>query len=134
MKFYNKNYSNGRAVQMEYKGCLYDSILELKFVLLIEDRCSWIREPVAIHYNPLTLKATNYLAENTKKYIPDFLERKWKENTGHLIEIKPKILIETEEVETKKQVAEDYISNKDVDWNLKMMLTLYLNHLLNMNQ
>jgi uncharacterized protein len=116
MKLYNKKDNYSKTVQIEYKGCFYHSILELKFVLLIEDKCSWIREPVAIHYNPLTLKATNYISENTKKYIPDFLVRKWKENTGHLIEIKPKFLIETEKVKIKKQVAEDYINNKNVDW------------------
>lgn len=52
------------AVKIQYKGCLYHSLLELKFIILIEDKCSWIREPIAVHYNPDTLKVTNYLNEN----------------------------------------------------------------------
>jgi hypothetical protein len=49
------------SIKIQYKGCLYHSLLELKFVLLIENKCSWIREPVAIHYNQDSLEVTNYV-------------------------------------------------------------------------
>lgn len=121
MNFTNKAYANHRLVQIQYKGCFFHSLLELKFVLLIEDKCSWIREPMAIHYNHDTLKVTNYLTENTKKYIPDFLVRKWEENTGHLIEVKPQSLIETEKVKNSRIIAEDYINNIIADWTFTIV-------------
>jgi uncharacterized protein YifE (UPF0438 family) len=109
------------SIKIQYKGCLYHSLLELKFVLLIEDKCSWIREPVAIHYDPETLEVTNYINENTKKYTPDFLVRKWHNNTGHLIEIKPKKFLDSELMHIRKVVTENYLKKKNVDWKYKIL-------------
>lgn len=115
MKTTNKKKRFG-SVKIQYKGCLYHSLLELKFVLLIEDKCSWIREPIAIFYNPDNLEVTQYINENTRKYIPDFLVRKWKENTAHLIEIKPKQYMNSEQMQIRKEIANKYLDKKDVDW------------------
>ena len=92
------------SINVQYKGCFYHSLLELKFILLIENKCSWIREPVAIHYNPYTLEVTNYINEKTRKYIPDFLVRKWNDNTGYLIEIKPQEFLDSEEMQLRDKI------------------------------
>lgn len=112
---------NKSSIQIQYKGCFYHSLLELKFVLLIEDRCSWIREPIAIHYNPDTLEIANYINENTKKHIPDFLVRKWIDNSAFLIEIKPKFFLESEQMRIRKTVINNYLKNKDLDWKYKVI-------------
>lgn len=113
--------SHKSSINIQYKGCFYHSILELKFILLIEDKCSWIREPVAIHYDPNTLEVTNYINEKTKKYIPDFLVRKWKENTAHLIEIKPTRFLDLEQMRIRRIVTENYLKQKNVDWQFKVI-------------
>ncbi len=109
------------AIKIQYKGCLYHSLLELKFIILIENKCSWIREPVAIHYDPETLKVTNYLNENTRKYVPDFLVRKWSDNTGYLIEIKPQKFLDSEKMFLRNTITKEYLANKNVDWKFKVI-------------
>lgn len=103
-------------MKVQYKGVLYDSLLELRFVLIIEDKCSWIREPKTIFYDPNTLKSTNYLKENTRKYTPDFLVRKWKDNSAHIIELKPVEFKNSEQMQIRKQVIENYINENNLDW------------------
>lgn len=109
------------SINIQYKGCFYHSLLELKFILLIENKCSWIREPVAIHYNPNTLEVTNYLNEKTRKYVPDFLVRKWSDNTGYLIEIKPQEFLDSEEMQIRNKITKDYLGIKNVDWKFKVI-------------
>lgn len=109
------------SINVQYKGCFYHSLLELKFILLIENKCSWIREPVAIHYNPDTLEVTNYINEKTRKYIPDFLVRKWNDNTGYLIEIKPQEFLDSEEMQLRNKITKDYLMIKNVDWKFKVL-------------
>lgn len=117
----NNYKSHKSSINIQYKGCFYHSILELKFILLIEDRCSWIREPVAIHYDPNTFEVTNYINEKTKKYIPDFLVRKWRDNTAYLIEIKPRRFLDSEQMRIRKIVTENYLKQKNVDWRYKIL-------------
>ncbi len=109
------------SVNLEYRGCFFHSLLELKFVLLIEDKCCWIREPFAIFYNPETLEVTNYITEKTEKYIPDFLVRKWSDNSAHLIEIKPKSFLLSKKMTIRKTVVENYLRIRNVDWKYKII-------------
>jgi hypothetical protein len=88
---------------------------------MIEDKCCWIREPLSIFYNPEDLKITNYLNEKTKKYTPDFLVRKCKDNSAYLIEIKPKSFVNTEQMQIRKRVIENYLTIKKADWKYKII-------------
>ena len=84
------------------------------------NKCSWIREPVAIHYNPDTLRLLIILTK-TRKYIPDFLVRKWNDNTGYLIEIKPQEFLDSEEMQLRNKITKDYLMIKNVDWKFKVL-------------
>jgi hypothetical protein len=42
-------------------------------------------------------------------------------NTAYLIELKPKQFLETEEMSIRKNVAENYLANKNVDWKFKIL-------------
>jgi len=110
-----------RAIIIEYKGVQFDSLLELKFVLLIENRCSWIKEPKTIFYDPVTLNPLTYLKENTKKYTPDFLVRKWTDNSAHLIELKPKMFLDSDQMKIRNQVVMNYITDNNLDWKYKVL-------------
>jgi len=109
------------SINIQYKGCFFHSLLELKFILMIEDRCSWIREPLSIYYKPDNLEITNYITENTKKYTPDFLVRKYKDNTAYLIEIKPKSFLNSEQMKNRKLLADKYLKAINADWNYKII-------------
>ncbi|TRX59065.1 hypothetical protein FNH22_11090 [Fulvivirga sp. M361] len=108
------------AKPVEYNGILFDSTLELKFALLIEDLCEYIYHPLTIWYdkNDLT-KFDKQVCPH--KYEPDFLVRKLKSNTAHLIEIKPTRFLEDELILAKRTVAENYIKRKGYDWSFRVM-------------
>ena len=105
----------------QYQGCSYDSLLELKFIILIEDKCSWMREPIEIYYNIDTLENTNYLNDRTTKYVPDFLVRKWSGHTGHLIEIKPKKNLYSKQMKIRKIVVANYLKTRKYDWKYTIL-------------
>lgn len=109
------------SLPIQYKGCLFDSLLELRFVLLIEDSCCWIREPDKIFYDPQTLTSTNHLQDSYCTYKPDFLVRKKKDNSAYLIEIKPKKLAWSKQSIKRTKVANHYIQRRDLDWKFKIV-------------
>lgn len=110
-----------RAIRLEYKGVQFDSLLELRFILIIEDKCSWIKEPKTIFYDPETFKPITYLKENTKKYTPDFLVRKWKDNSAHLIELKPREFKDSDQMKIRNQVVINYILENNLDWKFVIL-------------
>jgi len=110
-----------RGIQIEYKGCFFHSLLELKFALLIEDSCSFLREPISIFYDKETLQPVSYIDTNPNKYTPDFLVRKWKDNTAYLIEIKADKFRDSDDLNKRKIIANNYLKSKNVDWTYKVI-------------
>ena len=103
-----------------YNGMLFDSLLELKFVLMVEERCAYIRTPFTIWYNKQNLNLTDR-NECPNKYTPDFLVRKIRTGTAHLIEVKPRKYVTDEEVQFKRGLAERYIQRKGHDWKFNFV-------------
>jgi len=101
---------------MCYRGCLFDSILELKFVLSVEQDFNFLRAHIPIWYNPKTLEPTNYLTETTKTYTPDFLIRDKKDKTAYFVEIKPRNILCSQQSSIRTQVAEKFIEKNKYDW------------------
>jgi len=109
------------VIRIGYRCCKFDSLLELKFVLSIEDNWYFLREHIVIFYDPKTLLPTSYIRENTKKYTPDFLIRNKSNNKAFLIELKPGEFRNEVQIKVRKQVAENYIKNKNADWIYKVI-------------
>lgn len=80
-----------------------------------------MREHVIIWYNSKTLLPTNYIRENTKKYIPDFLIRNKENNTAYLVELKPAEFNDEEQIKLRTSVAENYIREQKLDWQFKVI-------------
>ena len=109
------------AIHIGYRSCKFDSLLELKFVLSIEDQWYFLREHIVIFYDPKTFLPTDYIRETTRKYTPDFLIRDKKNNKAFLIELKPRAFRNEIQTFVRKQVAENYIKAKQVDWIYKVV-------------
>jgi hypothetical protein len=109
------------AIHIGYRSCKFDSLLELKFVLSIEDNWYFLREHIVIFYDPKTFLPTNYIRETTRKYTPDFLIRDKRNNKAYLIELKPREFRNEIQTMSRKQVADNYIKSKKSDWIYKVV-------------
>jgi hypothetical protein len=118
---FNKKQWFKPSQQTQYQGCSYHSLLELKFIIIIDDKCSWMREPIAIYYNIDTLEVTNYLNERTTKYVPDFLVRKWSGHSAHLIEVKPQKYLFSKQMKIRKTVVANYLNTRNYDWKYTIL-------------
>ena len=121
---YNKSF------KIIYKGCIFHSLLELKYALSIEDNYRFLREHIHIWYDPRTCQPTTYIRENTRKYVPDFLVRNKRTNKAYLVEIKPRAFTDYYQLRTRQRVAENYIKANGFDWEFKVVYDdeVRLNH------
>ncbi len=122
-----------RSKQVLYEGMLLDSILELKFVLMVEDKCVFVRKPLTIRYNRNNLDLT-IPSECNHRYTPDFLVRKLSNNKAFLIEVKPEKFQSSELAILNKQIAERYIERKGHDWEYKFISEHQIDNYLTANK
>jgi len=107
---------------IDYNGCQFDSLLELRFALMIEDKCSFILHPLQIPTNQWESNIIHLLA-NTRFYTPDFLVRKRINNKAYLIEIKPNSKFTNDSnAQRNQRTAEDFIQLKKFDWEFKFIV------------
>lgn len=70
-----------------YKGYVFDSTIELKYALSIEDTYAWLRNGIEIYYG-INVQPSG-IKTNLHCYRPDFLVRNLSNHQAELIEIKP---------------------------------------------
>lgn len=99
-----------------YWGCLFDSLLELKYAISIEPHYAFLRAHIPIYYDPKTLQPTDYIRTNTRRYTPDFLIRHKQTGKAEWIEIKPRAFAGDSQLPMRQQIAENYINWKEYDW------------------
>ena len=94
-----------------YNGLEFESTIELKFALSIEDECAYLLHPKKIF--------DSYYRENgkiveindtTKSYTPDFLIRSTTRNIGAIIETKPNSYKNAAQFEFRNKVIKSYLS------------------------
>lgn len=102
-------------------GLSFDSMLELKFAISIQDEYAFLRERIVIYYHNGALKPTNYIREGVLRYTPDFLMRNRETGEAYLIEIKPRAAQHEPQLQLRKAVAENYIKWKNYDWKYKVV-------------
>lgn len=102
-------------------GCSFDSLLEVKFALSIQNEYEFLRSRITIYYDRTTRKPINYLRRNYGRYTPDFLIRHKQTKKAYWIEIKPRAYTDREQLELRKEVAENYINSKNYDWEYKVI-------------
>jgi hypothetical protein len=115
-----------KSKPISYRNCLFDSRAEFKFALSIEDEHRFLREYVAIWYDPRTnlpvpKHPVMYLPEDSRKYSPDFLIRHVQTGKASLVEVKPSAYSDDGWLQKKVAMAEAYISRQNLDWEFKVV-------------
>lgn len=92
-----------------YNGCLFESTLELKYALSIEDEYAYIVHPKRIFdsFYRDNGKLVEIL-EQTKSYTPDFLIRSYTENKASIIEIKEEHYSDPEQYDLRNRIMKKY--------------------------
>ncbi len=111
----------GVSHKIIYWGCLYDSLLELKYAISIRDDYEFLRAHIPIYFNPVTNKPTDYIRSNIRRYTPDFLIRHKVTKEAFLVEIKPRAFAGNIQLATRTAIAENYIRWKQYDWKFKVV-------------
>jgi len=106
---------------IDYKGMGFDSLLELRYAISVEDDYAFMREGIKIFYDPLTGKSTNYLREGIHRYTPDFLIRDNRTGKAYLIEIKPFEYDDYDRLILLQSVSNHYIKANNYDWEFKIV-------------
>lgn len=116
-----ESFKYGVSRKIIYWGCLFDSLLELKYAIFIYKEYEFLRAHIPIYYDPVTRKPVIHVRGNTRRYTPDFLIRHKKTGEARWIEIKPRAFAGSPQLELRKEVAENYILWKKLDWSFKVV-------------
>jgi hypothetical protein len=106
-----------------YDNCLLDSMLELRYLISIEETHAFLRDDIGIYYESERFKETQIITEGLRKYTPDFLVRNWQTGKAELIEIKPKTYDDYDALAARRKVAEEYINFFGYDWEYKVVFS-----------
>ncbi len=119
--FGNKTFKYGKSFKIINWGCQFDSLLELKYAISIQDEYEFLRSRVTIYYHHGNFRPTDYIREGVRHYTPDFLIRHKKTAESFLVEIKPRAAQNDAQLIIRKEVAENYIRWKHYDWKFKVV-------------
>lgn len=108
-----------RSCELVYNGQPLDSLLELKFVISIENTHAWLREGLEIYYNidKLEISAQGQLV----KYTPDFLIRNFKTGKAFLVEVKPDRYDDFWANVKRRKVSNRFIKGFAYDWEFRIV-------------
>jgi len=101
-----------------YNGCVFDSLVELKYVLMIEDTHAWLRDGLEMYYG-VNVQSGVY-KERLHCYRPDFLIRNLTTGIAEVIEIKPDGFTMNAQLKRQKIVAK-FIKRFAYDWKFRIV-------------
>lgn len=101
-----------------YNGNVFDSLLEFRYVLMIEKTHAWLRQGFEMYYN--LDKLTPGMKEDLLCYRPDFLIRNWQTGKAELIELKPAGFIDDHK-KRKIRITSSYIDEFQYDWTYRYL-------------
>lgn len=110
---------NYPSYRVFYQGQLLDSLLELKFLLMIESTHAWLREGLSIYYNINAVPEGWF--SRIKRYTPDFLTRNWHTGAAELVEVKPDAYDDLVALHKRKRIAEKFIREMGYDWHYRVV-------------
>lgn len=102
-------------------GCQFDSLLELKYAISIQDEYEFLRARITIFYHHGTKAPTGYVREGVRRYTPDFLIRHKQTGEAFLVEIKPRAAENEPQLALRREVAGKFIRWKKYDWKFKVV-------------
>lgn len=116
-----KTFQYKKSFQLIHWGCCFDSLLELKYAIYIQDNYAFMRAQVPIYFDPRTKRPTNYIRDNIRRYTPDFLIRDKQSNKAFLVEVKPRAFSDQDQLKDRREIAENFIRWKGWDWEFKVV-------------
>lgn len=111
-----KSFEYHQSSKIIYWGSTFDSILELKYAIFIQNDYDSLRAHIPIYYDPKTRKPTNYIRDNIRRYTPDFLIRHKLTNEAFLVEVKPRAFEGNSQLNMRREIAENFIRSRKYDW------------------
>lgn len=114
----NHNYTK-RAYPCLYHGQWMDSLLELRYILSIENTHAWQRDNLQIYLS--VNKTTKSVEKELRRYTPDFLIRNYQTGEAKLVEIKPTHFRNKRQLLLRKQIAEHFIEYFGYDWTFEIV-------------
>jgi hypothetical protein len=112
-----KTFQYQKSIPIIRWGCSFDSLLELKYAISIQDEYEFIRARVSIFFDPKTKQPTDYIRGNTRRYTPDFLIRHKQTGKAFMVELKPRAFEHNDQLIDRREIAEKYIQWKKYDWS-----------------
>lgn len=116
-----KTFQYNKSCKINYWGCSFDSLLELKFAIYIREEYEFLHNWIPVYFDPSTKQAASHIRRNIRRYTPDFLIRNKQTNKAYWVEIKPRAYTDEKQLEIRSQVAENYIRQKGYDWEFKII-------------
>lgn len=110
-----------RSCRISTWGYTFDSLTELKFAVSVMEDYEFMREPVSVYYHPGTKMPVKQIRHFHRRYTPDYLIRHRQTHEAFLIEIKPRCLEFHPQLLQRKLVAENFISQENLDWKYKIV-------------
>jgi len=104
-----------------YWGCVFDSLFELKYAISIQDDYEFLHTHIPIYYDPANYKPTNYIRNNIRRYTPDYIIRHKRTGEAFCIEVKPRAFEGNPQLSLRKQVVENYVRWRKLDWSFKVV-------------
>lgn len=117
----NRKFTYRESIKINNWGYCFDSLLELKYAISIQDEFEFIRSRITIYYKIKDKAPTLYIREGVRHYTPDFLIRHKITGEAFLVEIKPRAAENESQLKLRKEVAENYIKWKKYDWKFKVV-------------
>lgn len=102
-----------------YNGQWFDSLLELRFILSIEETHCWLRENLSIYY--AIDEVPEGIQGGLSSYTPDILIRNKNTGLASLVEIKPSNFNDKWELRKRQKIAMDFIRLMGYDWEFKVV-------------
>jgi len=116
-----ETFKYGVSHKIIYWGCVFDSLLELKYAISIHKEYEFLHTHIPIYYNPRDCQPTNNIRQNIRRYTPDFIIRNRVTGEAFCIEIKPRCFAGSPQLELRRKVADNYILAKKLDWTFKVI-------------
>lgn len=108
---------NRKNISINYKGNRLDSLLELKYIISVEDSHLWLRSGLTIHFQVYNEQGDSFW----KQYTPDFLVRNIKTNKAMLVETKPDRFDDFWKLAHCKNICVEHAGYFAYDWNYEVI-------------
>lgn len=116
-----QTFKYGVSHKIIYWGCLFDSLLELKYAISIREDYEFLHAHIPIYYDPRNCLPTSYIRNNIRRYTPDFVIRHKQTGQAFCVETKPRAFAGNPQLDLRQQVVENYIQWKNLDWKFKVV-------------